>query len=296
MTAPAAKKAAKKVLKTKVEASQATKKAATSTARASAKSAQRAADRELRIQRVQAAKARVESAQKTSGPGSPKKMASSAPRDSGAPARKKPAAQRAVSSSKQVVERRVETAKESRRKTASAVESKYRREKVLGLAEMRPKTRMLAAEYMGAIVMAIIMLFLHDGEKTYHQRMSRFFIQMTGITGIFFVLALASSSEKASRYAVPFGLLIDVSMLIYLFKQGGANVINRATGVTSDEYNQILESEAESAAHPARPTLIAPGLIITPGSVATTGGTIGGPVAPNIIMTPGTSRVPGIPQ
>lgn len=270
MTAPVAEKA----VKAKVSASQGAKKAATSTARAGEKSARTAADREARLQRVNAAKARVDAKKKVSE--SPKQKPSTT--------------QRAVSSTKSASKRRVESAKQSQKKTSTAVESKYRKDRVLGLAEMRPKTRMLAAEYMAAVVMAVIMLFLHNDEKSYHQRMSRFFIQMTGITGIFFVLSLAASSEKASRYVIPFGLLIDVSMLVYLFKQGGANVIDAALGSSTTDYGEILHNE--EAAHPSPPTLIAPGLIVTPGNVGVIGGNLGSPVQnPGVIITPGNKSV-----
>jgi len=276
VTAPVAKKAVQK----KVAASQATKRAAASTARTGEKAiANRGKTSD------------PNKSPKTSGPGgSPKKKVSSTPAQSA----KRPAAQRAASSTKTVVERRVETAKQSHRQTASMVKAKQRKEKVLGIAEMRPRTRMLAAEYMGAIIMAIIMLFLHNDDKTYHQRMSRFFIQITGITGIFFVLSLASTSEKVARYAIPFGLLIDTSMLIYLFKQGGAKVINAATGNASTDYAEILHNE--ETAHPGKPTLIAPGLVITPGNVSVTGGTLGGSVDPGLITTPGNAGVTGTPS
>ena len=274
MTAPVAEK----VMQKKVAASQGAKKTATSTARAGEKSASRVSRKTT----------------KTSGPGSPKKEIAK----TGAPApEKRSRTERAVSSTKSSAERRVQSANQSRQKTKSAVQSKYRRERVIGLAEMRPKTRMLAAEFMAAIVMAIIMLFLHDGEKTYHQRMTRFFIQMTGITGIFFVLALSASSEKAARYVIPFGLLIDVSMLVYLFKQGGGKVIDQAVGSAPDNYAEVLHKE--ETAHGANPTLIAPGLIITPGNINTLGGTLGGPVQnPGVIVTPGNSSVltPGTPN
>lgn len=221
-----------------------------------------------------------------SGSGSPEKKVSTS---DGAP-EKKPAAQRASETTKDAARKRVESAKQSHKRTALAVEGKKRKERVLSIAEMRPKTRMLAAEFIGAIVIAIIMLFLQDGEKNYHQRMSRFFVQMTGITGIFFVLSLVSSSQKAARYAVPFGLLIDVSMLIYLFKQGGGKVIDALTGNATTDYAEIIHNE--ETAHGTPPTLIAPGLIVTPGNVDVYGGKLGGPVRdPGLIITPGNSGV-----
>jgi len=280
---------AKEASEKKVAASQAAKKAASSSAKSGEKSARTAADREARLKRVAAARARAES-KKASGPGSPEKKTSESGTKPEAPAQKKSATQRAASGAKSSAKRSVESAKQSHKKTASAVDSKYRRDRVLGLAEMRPKTRMLAAEYMAAIVMAIILLFIHrDGEKTYHQRMSRFFVQMTGITGIFFVLSLGSSSERVSRYAVPFGLLIDVSMLVYLFKEGGSKFFSQATGGLSPE--EDLKLHDQLPADSALPELIAPGLVVSPGDVSAYGNTLGGRVPGNIIVTPGGGGV-----
>jgi len=55
-------------------------------------------------------------------------------------------------------------------------------------------------------------------------------VQLTGITVIFFFLALLGNSEKAGKWVVPFGLLIDLSMITFLMKNNGASVINAALG------------------------------------------------------------------
>jgi hypothetical protein len=126
---------------------------------------------------------------------------------------------------------------------------------------------MLAAEYMAAMAIAIIILFHDDGKSTYHQRMAKFFIQMTGITGLFFVLSLTATSERVSRYAIPFGLLVDVSMVIFAFKSGAGQVFGQALGVTPKETPEQIQHRLDVANPDAQPDLIAPGLIISPPTV-----------------------------
>jgi hypothetical protein len=96
--------------------------------------------------------------------------------------------------------------------------------------------------------------------------MTRYFIQITGISGIFFVLALGSSSEKVARYAIPFGLLIDISMLMYLFKKGAGDTITTDLGGTPASV-QTAEEKARKAAYaephqPNEPFYVAPGIPI----------------------------------
>jgi len=76
----------------------------------------------------------------------------------------------------------------------------------------RPRIRMLATEYIVAIVLAILILFFSDG--SYHDKMARFFLQITGISALFFLLSLTASSERAARTAIMFGLLVDLAILL----------------------------------------------------------------------------------
>jgi hypothetical protein len=193
-------------------------------ARAGERGAKKAANRKTEAPKRTSPKTESRSKGKTQEHKTPKNPQGNTERPSGR--------KRAVQYAKRETGRRVQSARTSvrteRTKTASAVRSKYRRDKVTGLAEMRPKTRMLAAEFIAAIVIATILLFV--GDKSYHEKMSRFFVQLTGITGIFFFLALLGNSEKAGKWVVPFGLLIDLSMIGFLMKNSGADVITRSLG------------------------------------------------------------------
>lgn len=115
----------------------------------------------------------------------------------------------------------------------SNLRTEKRRLKVANYLEFRPRARMITAEYLVAIILAVVHLFYDD--KSYHAKMSRFFVQMTGITGIFFVLSLLASSEKVARPAIAFGGLIDLSIFFWVFKSGGASVINNALGVVPEQ-------------------------------------------------------------
>ena len=184
-----------------------------------------------------AASARTKAPSKASGKTASKPQAKPEPakaRKPETPEARKSGSKRAVQYAKRETGRRVQSGmrsvKSEHQKTSSAVRGKYRRDKVVGLAEMRPKTRMLAAEYMAAIIIAVIFLFVSD--KSYHEKMSRFFVQLTGVTGIFFFLALLGNSEKAGKWVVPFGLLIDLSMIGFLMRSHGGDVITRSLGGT----------------------------------------------------------------
>ena len=203
-----------------------------------------------------AANAKTRAPQKTSGKTASKPQAKTEPTAKPSEATKS-GSRRAVQYTKREAGRRVQSVKTEQRKTSSAVRSKYRRDKVVGLAEMRPKTRMLAAEFLAAIIIAVIFLFVSD--KSYHEKMSRFFVQLTGITGIFFFLALLGNSEKAGKWVIPFGLLIDVSMIGFLMRNHGGDVITRSLGGTP-------KSKPEPGGGPT-----SPGTPITPGG---TGGPI----------------------
>ena len=249
----------------------------------SAKGAARAGEKGAK----KAASAKTEAPKRTPKKTAPPKKAQARTQPTETPEAKS-GRNRAVQYAKREAGRRVQSARTEHAKTSSAVRSKYRRDKVVGLAEMRPKTRMLAAEFIAAIVIATIFLFVND--KSYHEKMSRFFVQVTGITGIFFFLALMGNSEKAGKWVIPFGLLIDLSMIAFLMKSGGGNVITKSLGGTpknkpgSGEPTptpnnggtggpiHVVDAETYNAPHPGGSGI--PGVQIWPGTLGV--GTDGG--------------------
>lgn len=94
----------------------------------------------------------------------------------------------------------------------------------------RPRVRMLAAEYIVAIFLAIIALFWGTG--SYHDRIGKFFLQVTGLSALFFILALTSNSERASRAAIMFGALIDVVLLLSVTKKVTPNLTKTGSPAT----------------------------------------------------------------
>lgn len=81
----------------------------------------------------------------------------------------------------------------------------------------RPRIRMLAALYIVAILMSVLALFYAKG--SYHEKMGKFFMQMTGLSALYFVLALLGTSERAARTAIMFGALVDVVILLNITRK-----------------------------------------------------------------------------
>lgn len=103
----------------------------------------------------------------------------------------------------------------------------------------KPRIRMLAVEYIAAIFMAVIALFFADG--SYHDKMGKFFMQLTGLSALFFVLALTGTSIKAGRAAIMFGALVDVAILLNVTRKvvpnlGKGGVPNPIASGDLDQY------------------------------------------------------------
>jgi hypothetical protein len=105
---------------------------------------------------------------------------------------------------------------------------------------------MLAAEYLIGMMVAILVLFFGPG--SYHVKMGKFFVQITGLSALFFVLSLTAVSERASRTAIMFGALIDVVMVLLATRKivpnlqpGGTPVLIPAAEISS--YDQESKPE-----------------------------------------------------
>lgn len=77
-------------------------------------------------------------------------------------------------------------------------------------------SRVVSAEFGIAITLAVLALFFGHEDKAG----TKFVMRMTGLSGIFFILALSSNSEKIGRYVMGFGLLIDVALALHLVVSG----------------------------------------------------------------------------
>lgn len=81
------------------------------------------------------------------------------------------------------------------------------------LVDFEANTGMIAAEYLAALF--IVFLGVLRKDKGYHDKMHSTFFQLTGISAVYFLLALLSVGKKSARFAVTFGLLIDLAILLW---------------------------------------------------------------------------------
>lgn len=166
--------------------------------------------------------------------------------------------------------RRVE-AKEARTAQRTRVKTAVQREEARITAAntliRRPRIRMLAAEYLFGILMAILLLFFGPG--SYHVKMGKFFLQITGLSALFFVLSLTAASERASRTAIMFGALIDIVLLLNLTKKVAPNLKHGGGPAT------IPADEVQSYAEESQPELPSFAQLAQLGKQPTTG-TLGG--------------------
>lgn len=91
----------------------------------------------------------------------------------------------------------------------------------------KPRIRMLTALYIAAIIMAILALFYSEG--SYHEKMGKFFLQITGLSAFYFAMALLATSERAARTAILFAALIDLVILINLTRKTAPNLTKQGT-------------------------------------------------------------------
>lgn len=75
-------------------------------------------------------------------------------------------------------------------------------------------TSAIFAEYIVAVVIITMGLFVRGGAQGYTQTMSNVLMRLTALTSVFFVLFLLSSSKKGGQVAVWFGLLVDLGVIL----------------------------------------------------------------------------------
>jgi len=129
-------------------------------------------------------------------------------------------------------------------------------------------TGMIAAEYLLAVF--IVLLGVMRKDMKYHDKMHTTFFQLTGISAVYFLLSLLSVGRKSARFAVMFGLLVDIAILLFqaqrvntsrknadaailagtlLIPAGGAALGAAAAAAIDDDLNTPTKPE---------PTVIAP--------------------------------------
>lgn len=79
------------------------------------------------------------------------------------------------------------------------------------LADVSPAAPALAAEYITCMIIIVVTCLTKD--KGYTDKMTELLWRSTATTAVFFVLAMASMSQKASKITVAFGALIVLGIL-----------------------------------------------------------------------------------
>lgn len=147
------------------------------------------------------------------GPGAPKANASAA---AGKGTVVKTAAKTVVRKSASPVKKVVVAKKTQNAAVKTAVRKGVVKQKAEQRLSVAPKVRMITGEYLLAISLALIALVYTDG--TYATKVRTFIVQFTGISAVFFVMSLTGLSEKAAKVSIAFGALIDLAILLHVFK------------------------------------------------------------------------------
>lgn len=77
-----------------------------------------------------------------------------------------------------------------------------------------PHTSAIFAEYIAAVVIITLGIFVKGGAQGYSQVMSNVMMRLTALTAVFFVLFLLAGSKRGGQAAVWFGLLIDLAAIL----------------------------------------------------------------------------------
>jgi len=84
-----------------------------------------------------------------------------------------------------------------------------------------PKIGVLIAEWLLAVVLIVVTVPMSGSTKGYQATITSIMMRLTGLTGIFFALALIGTSQKAARFPVWFGLIIDLGIIYHASASGG---------------------------------------------------------------------------
>lgn len=76
-----------------------------------------------------------------------------------------------------------------------------------------PHTSAIFAEYIAAVVIISLGIFVKGGAQGYSVVMSNVMMRLTALTAVFFVLFLMAGSKKGGQAAVWFGLLVDLGVV-----------------------------------------------------------------------------------
>lgn len=88
-----------------------------------------------------------------------------------------------------------------------------------------PRVGALMAEWLFGVVVISVTVPLQGAQNGYGKTITDIMFRLTGLTGFFFVLALMGNSQRAARFVVWFGLLVDLGILFTATTSGTFNAM-----------------------------------------------------------------------
>lgn len=121
---------------------------------------------------------------------------------------------------------------------------------------MQPHVRVLVAEWLLAAILITVTVPAEKGGKGYPQMMTTIMMRLTALTGLFFALTLIGTVQRAAKFAIWFGFIVDLGILYHATTSGStkaiANIFNGKSFLTSG--GVTLASDFTSKDTPPQPT------------------------------------------
>jgi hypothetical protein len=124
------------------------------------------------------------------------------------------------------------------------------------------------AEYVLGLLLITIITITNSAKTGYNDAMSKAMLQASALTGVFFILFLMSSGQRASRVAAWFGVLVDLGILFTAVNSNAisdfaslvqGNGLPEATLLSSDKPQEFYQtSEAWSGEPTAVNSVVTP--------------------------------------
>jgi hypothetical protein len=91
---------------------------------------------------------------------------------------------------------------------------------------MQPSVRILVVEWVLAAILITVTVPSEKGGKGYSEMMSTMMLRLSGLTGIFFALALIGTSQRAAKFSIYFGFIIDLGILYHAATSGSGTALS----------------------------------------------------------------------
>lgn len=170
---------------------------------------------------------------------------------------------------------------------------------------MQPHVRVLVVEWLLAVILITVTVPSEKGGKGYPDMMATMMLRLSAATGIFFALSLIGTAQRAAKFAMWFGFIVDLGIIYHASTQRSGKALSALfTGqsILSDSGGATLAADFTDKSAPPQPTPFGGPAPTGPagGSVNTSPGTSSGgggaQLSPNYPGGPGsTIPTPGVP-